>query len=203
MSQHVSHSTRGPFNVLNQRPLIGNRFGQYFEAAPERFQQLRDLDVAVGIMNINRGGMILPVYCTRATWLVMVALGTGRLEMVGSQSQQRQGHNYQKAVRGSVSVGDVFVIPAGHPITVMATGESNLRMVGFGINGYNSRLNFLAGQESIWRNVKRQAKELSFNMPAREVEEILQNQNESYFVAAPDQHQQQQYVLSSILEFLF
>ncbi|MCD7447552.1 hypothetical protein HAX54_031581 [Datura stramonium] len=138
ISQHVSHSTGGPFNVLNQRPLIGNRFGQYFEAAPERFQQLRDLDVAVGIMNINRGGMTLPVYSTRATWLVMVAQGTGRLEMVGSQSQQRQGHNYQKAVRGSVSVGDFFVIPAAHPITDIATGDSNLRMVAFGINGHTT-----------------------------------------------------------------
>lgn len=89
--------------------------------------------------------MLLPHYNTRATWLVMVAEGNARFEMVGSQSQQRQGHNYEKAVRDSLSVGDLFVIPAGHPITVVATGDSNLRLVGFGINGHNSRLNFLAG----------------------------------------------------------
>ncbi|KAH0640280.1 hypothetical protein KY290_037562 [Solanum tuberosum] len=163
ISQHASHSTR----------------------APERFQHLMDLNVAVGIMNINQGGMILPVYNTRTTWLVMVAQGNGRFEMVSSQSQERRGHNYQKAVRGCLSVGDFFVIPAGHPITIIANGDSNLSMVGFGINGHNNMLNFLAGQESIWRNVNREAKELSFNMPAREVEEILQNQDESYFVAAP------------------
>ncbi|XP_049374474.1 vicilin Car i 2.0101-like [Solanum verrucosum] len=172
-SRSIRGETRGPVNVLNQRPLIGNRFGQYFEAAPERFEHLRDLDVAVGIMNINQGGMILPVYNTRTTWLVMVAQGNGRFEMVSSQSQERRGHNYQKAVRGCLSVGDFFVIPAGYPITVIANGDSNLRMVGFGINGHNNMLNFLAGQESIWRNVNREAKELSFNMPAREVEEIL------------------------------
>ncbi|KAH0637165.1 hypothetical protein KY289_037080 [Solanum tuberosum] len=173
ISQHASRSTRG------------ETFGQYFEAAPERFEHLRDLDVAVGIMNINQGGMILPVYNTRTTWLVMVAQRNGRFEMVSSQSQERRCHNYQKAVRGCLSVGDFFVIPAGHPITVIANGDSNLSMVGFGINGHNNMLNFLAGQESIWRNVNREAKELSFNMPAREVEEILQNQDESYFVAAP------------------
>ncbi|KAG5587856.1 hypothetical protein H5410_048290 [Solanum commersonii] len=157
-SRSIRGETRGPFNVLNQCPLIGNRFGQYFEAAPERFEHLRDLDVVVG---------------------------NGRFEMVSSQSQQRRGHNYQKTVRGCLSVGDFFVIPAGHPITVIANDDSNFSMVGFGINGHNNMLNFLAGQENIWRNVNREAKELSFNMPAREVKEILQNQDESYFVAAP------------------
>lgn len=162
-----------------------------------------DLDVAVGIMNINQGGMILPVYSTRTTWLVMVAQGNGRFEMVSSQSQERRGH--RKAVRDCLSVGDFFVIPAGHPITVIANADSNLSMVGFGINGYNSMLNFLAGQESIWRNVNRETKELSFNMPAREVEEILQNQNESYFVAAPNEEGKkmgQQYE-SLILDLVF
>lgn len=87
--------------------------------------------------------MILPVYSTRTTWLVMVAQGNGRFEMVSSQSQERRGH--QKAVRDCLSVGDFFVIPAGHPITVIANADSNLSMVGFGINGHNSMLNFLAG----------------------------------------------------------
>lgn len=192
-----SSSTRGPFNLLKERPLLSNRFGQFFEVTPERFQQLRPLDAAVGFMNINQGGMVLPHYNTRSTWLIMVVEGKGRFEMacphLGSQ-RQRQGH-YQK-VRGSLSVGDVFVAPAGHPLTIITTGGSNLRMVGFGINAHINRLNFLAGQESIWRKVDREAKELSFNMPAREVEEILQNQHESYFVAAPEQHQQQPYNVS-------
>lgn len=59
----------------------------------------------------------------------------------------------------------------------------------------------------------REAKELSFNMPGKDVEEILQRQDQSYFVAGPEQHGQrqrergeegkgQQY-LSSILDFVF
>ncbi|KAM3326540.1 hypothetical protein P3S67_001666 [Capsicum chacoense] len=203
ISQHASRSkgeTRGPFNLLKERPLFGNRFEQFFEAAPEKFEQLRDLDTGVGYININQGGMVLPHYNTRVSWLVMVVEGKGRFEMacphLGSQSQ-RQGH-YQK-VQGSLSVGDVFVIPAGHPLTIIANEGSNLRMAGFAVNGHCNRLNFLAGQESIWRNLDREAKELSFNMPAREIEEILEKQNQSYFVAGPEQEQQH---VSSILELV-
>ncbi|OIS98561.1 vicilin gc72-a, partial [Nicotiana attenuata] len=119
--------------------------------------------------------------------------GNGRFEMacrhLGSQSQRRR-HHYQK-VQGSLSVGDVMIIHAGHPITVLATGDSDLRMVGIGFNAHNNRMNFLAGRQSIWRNVDREAKEVSFNMPAREVEEILQKQDQSYFVAGQEQRQQQ------------
>ncbi|XP_059310578.1 vicilin Car i 2.0101-like [Lycium ferocissimum] len=206
ISEHTSHSTKqtkaetkGPVNILKDRAIISSRFGQLFVASSERFEQLRDLNTAVAFMNINQGGMILPVYHTKITWLVMVAQGKGLFEMVGSQSQ-RQGH-YQ-IVRGCLSVGDFLVIPAGHPITATATGDSNLSTVAFGINAHNNKMNFLAGQKSIWRNVDREAKELSFNMPAREVEEILQKQRQSYFVAGPEQRQQQQYV-SSILDFVF
>lgn len=94
----------------------------------------------------------------------MVVEGTGRFEMacphLGTQSQ-RQGSrggrreqeseeqeggdvHYQK-VRGTLSAGDVLVVPAGHPITFIATGGSNLRIVGFGVNAHNNRKNFLAG----------------------------------------------------------
>nr|XP_016516006.1 PREDICTED: vicilin-like antimicrobial peptides 2-1 isoform X2 [Nicotiana tabacum] len=239
ISEHASRSTKqqtkgqttGPFNLLKERPLFSSRFGQFFEASPDRFEQLRDLDAAVAFMNINQGGMVLPYYNTRSTRLAMVVEGNGRFEMacphLGSQSQ-RQGSrggrreqereqeggdvHYQK-VRGTLSVGDVLVVPAGHPITFIATGGSNLRIVGFGVNAHNSRKNFLAGQQNIWRNVDREAKELSFNMPGKEVEEILQRQDQSYFVAGPEQHGQrqrergeegkgQQY-LSSILDFVF
>ncbi|MCE3215001.1 hypothetical protein HAX54_000519, partial [Datura stramonium] len=54
ISEHASRSTkqtkgeiRSPFNLLKERPLFESRFGQFFEASPERFEQLRDLDTAV------------------------------------------------------------------------------------------------------------------------------------------------------------
>uniref|UniRef100_A0A2R2JFS1 SM80.1 Vicilin n=1 Tax=Solanum melongena TaxID=223891 RepID=A0A2R2JFS1_SOLME len=235
ISEHASRSTQqtrgrtqGPFNLMKERPQFGSRFGQFIEASPERFEQLRDLDAAVAFMNINQGGMVLPYYNSRSTRVVMVVEGNARFEMAcphlgrqgrgqgGEQEQeQEEGEVHYQKVRGNLNVGDVLVIPAGHPITFIATGGSNFRVVGFGINAMFNRKNFLAGRENIWRNIDREAKELSFNMPGREVEEIFQKQDQSYFVAGPEHRQQQpgergeegrkgqdQY-LSSILDFVF
>ncbi|CAN4091293.1 unnamed protein product [Withania somnifera] len=230
-TQQTKGGTRGPFNLLREQPLFGSRFGQFFEASPERFEQLRDLDTAVGFMDINQGGMVLPYYNTRSTRLVMVVEGSGRFEMacphLGGQKQGQGSHggrrgqeeeqeqegnvHYQK-VRGTLNVGDLLVVPAGHPVTCMATGSSNLRMVGFGVNARSNKKNFLAGKQSIWSNVEREAKELSFNTPGREVEDLLQKQDQSFFVEGPEQHRQrggggrrgqEQHHLSSILDFVF
>ncbi|PHU21859.1 hypothetical protein BC332_06966 [Capsicum chinense] len=236
ISEHASRSTeqtkgekRGPFNLLKERPLFGSRFGLFFEASPERFEQLRDLDTAVSFMNINQGGMVLPFYNTRSTRLVMVVEGNGRFEMACShlgrqgrgqwshgerreQEEQQEGGNvhYQK-VHGNLNVGDLLVVPASHPITLIATGGSNFRLVAFGVNAQNNKKNFLAGKVNLWRNVDREAKELSFNMPGREVEEIFQKQDQSFFVAGPGQQRErgeqgkrgQELYLSSILDFVF
>ncbi|KAK4732390.1 hypothetical protein R3W88_025378 [Solanum pinnatisectum] len=209
ISEHASQTkgkTLGPFNLLKERPLFESKFGQFFEASPARFEQLRDLDAAVGFMNINQGGMVLPYYNTRSTRLVMVVEGNAQFEMAcphfGRQGrgqehrgkrreqEQEEGDVHYQKVRGNLKVGDVLVIPAGHPITFIATGGSNLRQVGFGINAQNNKKNFLAGKHNIWRNIDREVKELSFNMAGREVEEIFQKQDESYFVAGPEHRQQ-------------
>ncbi|MCD9643705.1 hypothetical protein HAX54_031362 [Datura stramonium] len=238
ISEHASRSTkqtkgeiRGPFNLLREHPLFDSRFGQFFEASPERWEQLRDLDTAVAFMNINQGGMVLPYYNTRSTRLVMVVEGNGRFEMacphLGSQrqgrgsregrrwqeeqEQEQEGNVHYQKVRGTLNVGDFLVIPASHPITFIATGGSNLRLVGFGVNAHNNKKNFLAGKQNIWRNVDREAKELSFNMPGREIEEIFQRQDQSFFVAGPGQQRErgekgrrgEQQYLSSILDFVF
>lgn len=61
------------------------------------------------------------------------------------QEQEQEGDVHYQNVRGNLKVGDVLVIPASHPITFVATGGSNLRLVGFGINAQNNKKNFLAG----------------------------------------------------------
>lgn len=57
------------------------------------------------------------------------------------------------------------------------------------------------GKENVWKEVEREAKALAFGIPAKEVEEILRKQDESYFVAGPHQQQGKQHRISSILEF--
>jgi len=54
------------------------------------------------------------------------------------------------------------------------------------------------GQENIINLLDREAKELSFNIPAEEVEGIFRRQRNSYFMAGP--HSQQS-ALASILDF--
>ncbi|KAL0376648.1 UNVERIFIED_CONTAM: Vicilin Car i [Sesamum calycinum] len=223
LSQESEESSRGgreeswgPFNLLDKRPLFSNRYGQYFEASPNDYQQLKDLDVSVGFMNINKGGMIAPYYNSRSTKLVLVVGGSGRFEMacphLSARSKQgrkeRQGETttdvrYQK-VSARLSIGDAFIVPAGHPITMIASQDSNLQIVSFGIKGSYNQKYFLAGQDNIWNQVESEAKELSFKMPAREVEEILRRQEQSYFLPGPGQREERgkEHYVASILDFV-
>lgn len=89
----------------------------------------------------------------------MVVEGNGRFEMAcphlgrqgrgrgssGEREQEQEGNVRYQKVRGNLKAHDVLVVPAGHPITFIATGGSNLRLVGFGINAHNNKNNFLAG----------------------------------------------------------
>jgi hypothetical protein len=94
--------------------------------------------------------------------IVTVVEGKGEFELVGhrneNQQEQREedeeeeeeGQERSEQVqryRARLSPGDVFVIPAGHPVAVSAS--SNLYLVGFGINAENNQRNFLAGRYTI------------------------------------------------------
>lgn len=61
-----------------------------------------------------------------------------------------------------------------------------------------------AGQDNIWNQVQSEAKELSFKMPAREVEEILGSQEQSYFLPGPGQREERGkgHYVASILDFV-
>lgn len=91
-----------------------------------------------------------PHHNSRANIVAMVLERSGRYEMACPHlSSQQQGEEQSSGgiqfqmVSASLSPGDVFVIPAGHPISIVAS--QNLRVLGFGINGLNNQRNFLAG----------------------------------------------------------
>ncbi|XP_040373826.1 vicilin Jug r 2.0101-like [Rosa chinensis] len=216
LSQHASsprskgrQSGKGPFNLRNQKPIQANEFGKLFEARPEKFGQLQDMDVSVTCVEVNNEAMMLPHYNSKAIFVVLVVEGSGRVEMacphMASQSQmgeeevEQQGE--QVKVTADVSEGDVFVIPAGHPIAIVAQNQQ-LKMLGFGINAQNNKRNFIAGREANpIREMEREAKQLTFG---QEMEQIINRQRESYF--APTGQSQQQRggrdePLSSILAF--
>ncbi|XP_019053172.1 PREDICTED: vicilin-like antimicrobial peptides 2-2 [Nelumbo nucifera] len=194
--------TRGPFNLFKKRPIYSNSYGQIYEAQPNDYQQLKDLDVSVIFSNISQGAMLAPLYNTRSTRIAFVVKGNGWWEMacphISSQSQRgREGEGdgvqYEKA-SSPVSPNTGFIIPLGHVFTVVASEKENLQIIVFGINAQDNKRNFVAGKEhNVMKQMDKEAKELAFDMSEEEVDEILlNNQEESFFVPGPQKQKQKQ-----------
>ncbi|KAF9622586.1 hypothetical protein IFM89_032485 [Coptis chinensis] len=210
-SRRGSRSSRGPYNLLNKRPTHSNEFGQLHEVDGNDYSQLQDLDVAVTFHNIKQGAMVAPFYNSKATSLVVVVEGRGRFEMacphVSSSKRQRSqgrreyeqeeereesGSAHYQRVSARLSPRTAFIVPAGHPVSIVASDNQNLQIVAFKINVENNQRNYLAGQENVLNQLEREAKELAFNMPAKEVEAIFNNQRQSVFLPGPNQRQQRE-----------
>lgn len=100
-------------------------------------------------------------YNSRATKIALVVDGKGYFEMAcphlssgqESQSRSRRGQTarpttYQK-VQARLNRGRVFVVPAGHPFTAVASRNSNLQIVCFEVNAENNIKYTLAGSFSL------------------------------------------------------
>lgn len=61
----------------------------------------------------------------------------------GRDTDEEQERRY-KLVQSRGCSGDVFIIPASHPVTVVAS-RGNLQVLCFGINAENNQIIFLAG----------------------------------------------------------
>ncbi|XWS53955.1 hypothetical protein CRYUN_Cryun10bG0045200 [Craigia yunnanensis] len=200
-------------NLLSQSPVYSNQNGRFFEASPEEFQQLQNMDVAVAASNINQGAIFVPHYNSKATFVVLVTEGNGYIEMVcphlsrqsqgsrsGRQDRREQEEEEEeeeeeeriaeyKKVKARLSLGDVFVIPAGHPFTFVASRNENLKTIGFGIHAQNNKRIFLARKKNLMRHMDSEAKEISFGVPSKLVDDILNKPEESYFMSFSQQKQ--------------
>ncbi|KAK6913967.1 Cupin 1 [Dillenia turbinata] len=198
LTQHAKSSKgskaegKGPFNLLQSPAIHSNKFGQLFEVTPSDLKGLQDLDSSVSFVQLNQGGMMAPFFNSKATKIVYVVEGDGSFEILSPQGQgspfQSRGEvtktvHYEK-FNGRLLPGVMVVVPAGYPVTFVASQSENLQLVAFGVNAQNNEKHFLAGKESILNQLEREALELSFNTRAEEVEQILNNQKDSYFVAA-------------------
>ncbi|CAL0302853.1 unnamed protein product [Lupinus luteus] len=188
-------SESGPFNLRSNEPVYSNKFGNFYEITPDRNPQVQDLDISLTLIEISKGALLLPHYNSKAIFIVAVDEGEGNYELVGIRDQQRQQDEKEeekeevRRYSARLSQGDIFVIPAGHPISINAS--SNLRLLGFGINADQNQRNFLAGSEdNVIRQLDREVKQLTFPGSAEDVERLIKNQQQSYFANA--QHQQQQ-----------
>nr|CAA96514.1 vicilin precursor [Vicia narbonensis] len=194
-----------PFNLRSRNPIYSNKFGKFFEITPEKNPQLQDLDVLVNSVEIKEGSLLLPHYNSRAIVIVTVNDGKGDFEIVGQRNENRQGQRKEddeeeeqgdentntqvQNYKAKLSRGDVFVIPAGHPVSIKAS--SNLDLLGFGINAKNNQRNFLAGEEdNVISQIDRPVKELAFPGSAQEVDRLLENQKQSHFANAQPQQRE-------------
>ncbi|XP_028795180.1 conglutin beta 7-like [Neltuma alba] len=201
-------SPLGPFNLKNIQPRYSNNHGTFREAHPQRFEALQDLGIGVSHLRLNEGSMFLPHYNTRAIILAFVAEGQGHTEMAcphlaspeeqegecGCRARrQREGEQEHREgqfrrVAAQLSKGDFYVVPAGHPVAVRASKNSNLEVVEFILNApYNFR-NFLAGKsQNVLNELDREVKEAAFEGSGEQVERLLNRQKESFFVDREEQ----------------
>lgn len=190
--------SKGSINIYKQRPSQSNQYGKFYEVDESRYGQLVDLDISLSFGNITEGGMLGPIYSSRATKIAMVVDGEGYFEMAcphlssksGTQHQgsgereMRIGSSYQK-VRSKLRRGMVLVIPAGHPFVTVASNNQNLQIVCFNVNARDNEIVPLAGRNNVISQLEREAMELGFGLPAREVEQIFRSQQEGFFFQGP------------------
>lgn len=105
----------------------------------------------------------------------------------GSQSQgQTQSDIHYQKVGSVVSKGDIIVVPAGHPVALVNTGDDNLVVVCFGLKARNNKHHFLAGRNNILRQMTDEAKVLSWGVDDPNfVDQVLDAQPDMVFASAP------------------
>ncbi|KAG6469313.1 hypothetical protein ZIOFF_074022 [Zingiber officinale] len=198
--------SKGTFNLLRKRPSHSSKRGHMYQADGNDYQPLKQHDVQVSYANITQGSMIAPSFNSRAIKIVMIVEGEGYIETIcprssnRRQSREREGQREEegqgqwfKRVRSHVRPGSLVVIPPGQPsVTVASTGgreRGNFEAICFDICAEKNERNFLAGRNNVWNQMGRVAKELAFDMPEKEVDEVLQSQKEQIIVAGPEERE--------------
>ncbi|KAJ0966399.1 hypothetical protein J5N97_027537 [Dioscorea zingiberensis] len=215
-SSHHGGESQRPFNLLKKRPTESNRHGKLIRADGNDFQPLRDLDLAVSVVNITQRSMFGPRYSTQSYEIAVVTQGDGTVEIIcphlasqkreseqeqGREGEQEEGEQQQyERVRSRVTEGTAIVFPPGHPAVEIASSDKNLQVVRFEIRAEGNQQVFLAGPNSPWRRMEDGAKELAFGMKAREVDQRLDRQKETAFVPGPEERERER-PLYSVLNF--
>ncbi|KAE8663504.1 hypothetical protein F3Y22_tig00112957pilonHSYRG00062 [Hibiscus syriacus] len=102
-------------------------------------------------------------------------------EEIEREEEKRAGEYSKMRVR--LSAGDSFIVPAGHPVTYVASDNQRLRFIAFGLYHQNNTRIFIAGKDNVVKQMDSAAKELAFGLPSSLVDEVFNNLQESYFVS--------------------
>ncbi|KZV22527.1 sucrose-binding protein-like [Dorcoceras hygrometricum] len=202
--------SKSTYNIYEQHPTHANQYGQLYEVDSSHFRSLHDLDVAVALTNITRGAMTALYYNSRATKICTVIDGAGYYEMACPHISQSQNHHegsrwregewpgsrresggnptYQK-ISSRLEHGTVVVVPAGHPFVAVASTNQNLQLICFLVHANDNEKHALTGKRNVINRLEREAKELSFGVPEREVDAVFRSQEEEFFSKGPRQQQ--------------
>ncbi|XP_073129325.1 vicilin Cor a 11.0101-like [Henckelia pumila] len=196
--------SKGTYNIYQEHPTHANQYGQLYEVDYSRFRSLQDLDVAITLANITRGAMTALYYNSRATKICVVKDGAGYYEMAcpHMMSQSHESHqrkqpegsrresggtpSYQK-ISSRLKRGTVVVVPAGHPFVAVAANDQNLQLICFLVHANDNEKHTLAGKRNVINRLEREAKELAFGVPEREVDQVFRSQEEEFFFKGPRQ----------------
>ncbi|XAR58564.1 hypothetical protein NMG60_11014008 [Bertholletia excelsa] len=194
--------SKGPFNLLRS-PTFSNQYGKLYEVDPSEGRELEEIDITVSFANITKGSMTVPFYNSRATKIAVVLSGQADVEIAcphlsSSESggrreskdrereteKERHRMGYQR-VSSSVRPYNVYVVPVAHPVITVASGDQNLEVFCFDVNGRDNQKFPLAGRNNVFNQFEDEAKQLAFGSQGREADEVLTAQNEEWFVRGP------------------
>ncbi|MGD7340712.1 cupin domain-containing protein [Ralstonia pseudosolanacearum] len=132
-----------------------------------------------------KGAMFGPYHNTRSATIAMVQRGIGFFQIACPHLSQQQGASYNASAK--LLDGDVFVVPAAHPVVIVNYGDENLKVLYFEVNAQGNQRIPLAGMNNVLKQLGKEAKQLSFNMSSKQVDDILDKQKESWFFPGPGQ----------------
>ncbi|GJT06465.1 vicilin-like antimicrobial peptides 2-2 [Tanacetum coccineum] len=184
---------KGPYNIYKNKPTVANENGVLYEVDSDDYNELKEINVAFSLYNITQGSMAGPFYHAKATVALVVTKGEGMFEMAcphlseqqSSRSRSSSGFNpsYQK-VSSNLRRGTVVVVPAGHPVVIEAANQ-DLEIVSFGLKTDKNEWFPLAGRDNVMSQWEDEAIELAFGVPVKEVQQVIQKQNQRLFFKGP------------------
>ncbi|KAL8148888.1 vicilin Cor a 11.0101-like [Apium graveolens] len=196
-----SGESKRTINILRQRPIHSNKYGEIRDVKPDDLEPFQDLNVGVALANMTQGAMSTMFFNSKSTKICVVPNGEGYIQMAcphlssSSSEESEQGHGdggfIDQSNPGYVQVttrlrpGIVFIAPPGHPLVMVASNNQNLEVLCFVINARNNERTPLAGGNNIWNQMEEVGLELAFNMPSEEVKSILKSQKKEWFMKGP------------------
>lgn len=142
--------------------------------------------------------MTAPFFNSEATKIALVRSGKGFFEMACPHITSKSGQDKEKKsssrsyhkIRAKLKPGTAFVVPAGHPFVTVASENDDMQIFCFELNAKNNVRYPLAGDKNIVSKMEKEAQELAFGVPAKEVKEIFRKQNLEFFLPGPSKQAQ-------------